>query len=176
MQFPWVSWCRMKVAGAARKSLGWGFWEHKMRDLLILGNGMLQGTSNFFMSVRTLPGRPSMLSYRALSSFWGMKSFFSGARYKALKTRINSEYLSKGSIYILHLLAFALISIFQRTVLKLKIKNGIWESDEKMRNAGSRPKADPVIWNLETKPLQNIKRLSLVNTKFLTKKLANVRQ
>ena len=38
-------------------------------DSLILGNGMLQGTSNFFMSVRTLAGRPIMLSYRALSSF-----------------------------------------------------------------------------------------------------------
>ena len=85
--------------------------EHEF-DLLILGNGMLQGTSNFFMSVRTLAGRPIMLSYRALSSFWGMKSFFFGARCKGLKTRINSEYQSKGSIYILHLLAFALISIF----------------------------------------------------------------
>ena len=38
-------------------------------DSLILGNGMLQGTSNFFMSVRTLAGRPIVLSYRALSSF-----------------------------------------------------------------------------------------------------------
>ena len=36
-------------------------------DSLILGNG--KGTSNFFMSVRTLAGRPVMLSYRALSSF-----------------------------------------------------------------------------------------------------------
>ena len=38
-------------------------------DSLILENRMLQGTSNFFMSVRTLAGRPIMLSYRALSSF-----------------------------------------------------------------------------------------------------------
>ena len=87
------------------------------------------------MSVSTLAGRPIMLSYRALSSFWGMKSFFFGARCKGLKTRIKSEYQSKGSIYILHLLAFALISIFWRTVLKLKTKEGIRESDEKMRNA-----------------------------------------
>ena len=69
-----------------------------------------------------------------------MKSFFFGARCKGLKTRINSEYQSKGSIYILHLLAFALISIFYRIVLKLKIKNGIRESDEKMRNARLRSK------------------------------------
>ena len=61
-------------------------------------------------TVRTRTGRQITLSYRALSSYWGTKSYF--FLQKPLKTRINSKYQSKGSTYILHLLAFVEIRLF----------------------------------------------------------------
>ena len=60
-------------------------------------------------TVRTRTGRQITLSYRALSSYWGTKSYF--FLQKPLKTRVNSKYQSKGSTYILHLLAFVEIRL-----------------------------------------------------------------
>ena len=61
-------------------------------------------------TVRTRTGRQITLSYRALSSYWGTKSYF--FLQKPLKTRVNSKYQSKGSTYILHLLVFVESRLF----------------------------------------------------------------
>ena len=59
-------------------------------DSFILGNGKLQGTSSVLMLVRTRAGRPIILSYQALWSFLGIKSYL----FCAIITSINSKYQS----------------------------------------------------------------------------------
>ena len=54
---------------------------------------------------------------------------------KPLKTRVNSKYQSKGSTYILHLLAFVEIRLFNVSVLGKK--SGIRETDEKRAGCGT---------------------------------------
>ena len=72
-------------------------------------------------------------TYPALSSYWSTKSYFS--LQESLKTRINSKYQSKGPMYILHLLTFVQIRLFN-VIQFLGKKNGIWDSDEKGLDAG----------------------------------------
>ena len=81
---------------------------------------------------RTRTGRPITLSYRALSSYWGTKSYF--FLQKPLKTRVNSKYQSKGSTYILHLLAFVEIRLFN--VFLWERKAGFGKLMKNVRDAG----------------------------------------
>ena len=78
-------------------------------------------------TVRTRTGRQITLSYRALSSYWGTKSYF--FLQKPLKTRVNSKYQSKGSTYILHLLAFVEIRLFNVFFWERKAGFGKLRSD-----------------------------------------------
>ena len=87
-------------------------------------------------TVRTLTGRQITLSYRALSSYWGTKSYF--FLQKPLKTRVNSKYQSKGSTYILHLLAFVEIRLFN--VFFWERKAGFGKLMKNVRNAVFSPK------------------------------------
>ena len=83
-------------------------------------------------TVRTRTGRQITLSYRALSSYWGTKSYF--FLQKPLKTRVNSKYQSKGSTYILHLLAFVEIRLFN--VFFWERKAGFGKLMKNVRDAG----------------------------------------
>ena len=115
--FPWVPWCGMKVAGAARMS--------RVRVLrtqnaclkmslthLSLETGCSKVPVTFLCRCAHLQDGLSCCHIVLFRHSEEWKAFFFGARCKGLKTRINSEYESKGSIYILHLLAFALVTIF----------------------------------------------------------------
>ena len=82
-------------------------------------------------TVRTRTGRQITLSYRALSSYYGTKSYF--FLQKPLKTRVNSKYQSKGSTYILHLLAFVEIRLFN--VFFWERKAGFGKLMKNVRNA-----------------------------------------
>ena len=83
-------------------------------------------------TVRTRTGRQITLSYRALSSYWGTKSFF--FLRKPLKTRVNSKYQSKGSTYMFHFLAFVKIRLFN--VFFWERKAGFGKLMKNVRNAG----------------------------------------
>ena len=83
-------------------------------------------------TVRTRTGRQITLSYRALSSYWGTKSYF--FLQKLLKTRVNSKYQSKGSTYILYLLAFVEIRLFK--VFFWERKAGFGKLMKNLRDAG----------------------------------------
>ena len=83
-------------------------------------------------TMRTCTGRQISLSYRALSSYWGTKSYF--FLQKPLKTRVNSKYQSKGSTYILHLLAFVEIRLFN--VFLWERKAGFGKLMKNVRDAG----------------------------------------
>ena len=62
---------------------------------------------------RALEKKPrSWLSYHALSSYWGTKSyFFFAGTFKNTHTAVNLKYQSKGPIYTLHLLSFVEIRL-----------------------------------------------------------------
>ena len=83
-------------------------------------------------TVRTRTGRQITLSYRALSSYWGTKSYF--FLQKPLKTHVNSKYQSKGSTHILHLLAFVQIRLFN--VFFWERKAGFGKLMKKVRDGG----------------------------------------
>ena len=89
------------------------FWIEYEFDSLILGNGKLQGTNSVLMLVRRRAGRPIMLSYQALWSFLGIKSYlFCAMPYHVHKFQISINWQGRSTSYIW--LAFALISLLNR--------------------------------------------------------------
>ena len=95
----------------------------------------------------------SVVSYRALSSYWGTKSYF--FLQKPLKTCVNSKYQSKGSTYIIHLLAFVEIRLFnvfvweRRAEFRKLMKNvrDAGFSRKRGGNAGSGPPLPDPVFN-----------------------------
>ena len=107
-----------------------------------------QRSKRINQTVRTRTGRQITLSYRALSSYWGTKSYF--FLQKPLKARVNSKYQSKGSTYMLHFLAFVEIRLFNVFFWERKAGFGKligWKTcgmrDSREKGAGMRDKDPP---------------------------------
>ena len=94
-----------------------------------------QRSKRINQTVRTRTGRQITLSYRALSSYWGTKSYL--FLQKPLKTHVNSKHQSKGSTYMLHFLAFVEIRLFN--VFFWDRKAGFGKLMKNVRNAGTGP-------------------------------------
>ena len=90
-------------------------------ELKMPGNMSLTLLSGETECMRT--GWQITLSYHALSSYWGAKSYSFFCRI--LKTHMNSKYQPQGPTYILHLLAFVEIRLFLYIFLERKSRFGI---------------------------------------------------